>query len=186
MTLLTDYTYVDSANVSWLARKGSPVDGASIPRVFWTFIGGPFEGRYRNASVSHDVACDEKKKVWKAVHRMFYNHMLCSRVRKPKALAMYWAVYQCGLRWGKDQGTRIFPCGNNAKMSEYMDTLSRMLAAEETKQIQPLLLGGQTLTAENISFIGPPALDDVRARAAQLPAVDLREPELSEAQPPQP
>src|SRR5712692_9140850 len=33
---------------------------ASIPRAFWSVIGGPLEGQYRNASVFHDVACDQK------------------------------------------------------------------------------------------------------------------------------
>ena len=43
---------------TWTAPKGAKVDGASIPQLFWTPIGGPFEGKYRYASVIHDTECD--------------------------------------------------------------------------------------------------------------------------------
>jgi hypothetical protein len=56
MKLLETFRYVDANGVAWAAPKDSVVDGASIPQEFWTFIGGPFEGKYRNASVCHDVA----------------------------------------------------------------------------------------------------------------------------------
>src|ERR1043166_8599109 len=55
MTLLNELRYTDPRGGVWVAPAGSKVDGASIPRSLWTFRGGPFEGRYRNASVLHDV-----------------------------------------------------------------------------------------------------------------------------------
>src|SRR5207248_6138643 len=58
ITLTENYTYIDPTGVSWLAPKGWVVDGASIPQWAWSVIGGPFEGKYRDASVVHDVACD--------------------------------------------------------------------------------------------------------------------------------
>lgn len=69
MMLLADYLYTDPASTSWLAPKGAEIDGASIPQALWSFIGGPFEGLYRKASVVHDVGCDEKKAEWRAVQR---------------------------------------------------------------------------------------------------------------------
>lgn len=72
MTLREDFTYVDPRQKRWEAPSGSVVNGASIPRVFWSTIGGPFEGRYRNASVVHDAACVEMQEPWEDVHRMFY------------------------------------------------------------------------------------------------------------------
>src|SRR5229473_500744 len=72
---------------------------ASIPRAFWSVIGGPLEGQYRNASVFHDVACDQKSQPWKTVHRMFYNAMRWSGVYEIKAKIMYYAVYNFGPRW---------------------------------------------------------------------------------------
>ncbi len=99
MILLRDLTYTDPHQVAWHAPKGSRVNGASIPKAFWSIIGGPFEGKYRDASVIHDVACDEKSRPWLDVHRTFYYGMRCSGVPERKAKTMYYAVYKYGPRW---------------------------------------------------------------------------------------
>src|SRR4051812_21904157 len=57
MQLNADFAYISPTGKRWNAPNGSIVDGASIPQAFWTVVGGPFEGQYRNASVVHDVAC---------------------------------------------------------------------------------------------------------------------------------
>ncbi|HLC13245.1 MAG TPA: DUF1353 domain-containing protein, partial [Chthoniobacterales bacterium] len=49
MTLLSELRYIDPDGVVWIAPAGSVVDGASIPRALWSFMGGPFDGKYRNA-----------------------------------------------------------------------------------------------------------------------------------------
>jgi Protein of unknown function (DUF1353) len=97
--LLVDVSYVDPAGIHWLAPKGSIVDGASIPQPFWSIIGGPWEGKYRFASILHDVACDEKKRPWDQSATMFYNAMRCSGVNDLKAKTMYYAVYEFGPHW---------------------------------------------------------------------------------------
>ncbi len=99
MTLVEPFAYVDPARVRWLASAGAVVNGASIPRPFWSLIGGPFEGRFRNASVVHDVACVERARPWRQVHRMFYEACRCGRVGAVKAKTMYYAVYHFGPRW---------------------------------------------------------------------------------------
>jgi uncharacterized protein DUF1353 len=53
MTLVESFAYIDSSGRTWRVPSGVQVDGASIPQVFWSIIGGPFEGRYRNASIIH-------------------------------------------------------------------------------------------------------------------------------------
>src|SRR5207248_8125227 len=73
MTLLNELRYTDPKGVVWIAPAGSVIDGASIPRALWSLMGGPFEGKYRNASVLHDVAYDQKNKPPPEVDRMFYN-----------------------------------------------------------------------------------------------------------------
>src|SRR6478609_51368 len=78
MTLLNELRYTDPKGVVWIAPAGSKVDGASIPRSLWTFMGGPFEGKYRNASVLHDVAYDNKSRPPKECDLMFYNACRCS------------------------------------------------------------------------------------------------------------
>ncbi|HEY5767784.1 MAG TPA: DUF1353 domain-containing protein, partial [Candidatus Udaeobacter sp.] len=80
MTLLTELRYTDPHGEVWLAPIGSLVDGASIPRYLWSVMGGPFEGRYRNASVLHDVAYGQRKRPWQDCDRMFYFAMRCSGV----------------------------------------------------------------------------------------------------------
>lgn len=57
MTLLRDFSYDDQDGKKWTALKGSEVVGASIPQAFWWLIGGPFEGKYRSASIVHDTEC---------------------------------------------------------------------------------------------------------------------------------
>lgn len=99
MRLLKDLTFVDSTGVEWKAPRGSIVDGASIPKVAWSLVGGPFEGKYRNASVIHDVACDQRIRAWESVHMAFYNAMLTSGVTPLRAKLMYSAVYHFGPRW---------------------------------------------------------------------------------------
>jgi Protein of unknown function (DUF1353) len=99
MRLIDDFEYVDQNNVIWNAPKGSIVDGASIPKKYWSLIGGPFEGKYRNASVIHDVACDKKDRPWQTVHAAFFDAMMASGVDPVLASVMYAAVFYKGPRW---------------------------------------------------------------------------------------
>jgi hypothetical protein len=102
MELVEPFVYVDADGRRWTAPRGSVINGASIPSMFWSVIGGPFEGRFRKASVLHDAACDKKNESWQDVHRMFYDACRCSRVGVGKAQTMYWAVYHFGPRWTED------------------------------------------------------------------------------------
>ena len=99
MTLLTELRYTDPKGEVWVAPIGSQVDGASIPRYLWSIMGGPFEGKYRNASVLHDVAYGERKRPWQDCDRMFYNAMRCSGVGVTEAKTMYYALYRFGNHW---------------------------------------------------------------------------------------
>ena len=99
MKLTEDFTYLDPNGDEWIAPAGSIIDGASIPRFAWTIIGGPFEKKYRNASVIHDVACVDRKRRWEDTHRVFYTGMLASDVEYVTAKIMYAAVYHFGPRW---------------------------------------------------------------------------------------
>jgi hypothetical protein len=99
MTLLNELRYTDPKGETWVAPAGSVVDGASIPRSLWTFMGGPFEGKYRNASVLHDVSYDQHKRPWEECDRMFYNAMRCSGVGPVEAKTMYYSLYKFGHHW---------------------------------------------------------------------------------------
>lgn len=106
MTLVEPFAYVDPSGSRWDAPKGATVDGASIPQFAWSFIGGPFEGKYRASSVIHDVACVERTRPWEVVHQAFYTGMLASGVSTTKAKVMYAAVYHFGPRWAEKREVR--------------------------------------------------------------------------------
>jgi hypothetical protein len=82
-----------------VAPRDSIVDGASIPRVLWSVVGGPLEGQYRNASIVHDVECDRKQEDCDAVHLMFYEACRCGGVSETKAKLLYSGVYYFGPQW---------------------------------------------------------------------------------------
>lgn len=107
MTLVDPFAYVDPRDRRWDAPADSVVNGASIPRAFWSLIGGPFEGRFRNASVVHDVACVDRDRPWQDVHRMFYDACRCGGVGAAQAAAMYYAVYHFGPRWRVEERRTI-------------------------------------------------------------------------------
>ena len=99
MTLLRELRYTDPKGIVWIAPAGSVVDGASIPRPLWSFMGGPFEGKYRNASVLHDVSYDKKGRPPQECDRMFYDAMRCSGVGAVEAKTMYYALLRFGYHW---------------------------------------------------------------------------------------
>ena len=109
MVLLNELRYTDPYGEVWVAPVGSRVDGASIPRAFWSLIGGPFEGKYRKASVLHDVAYDQQARSWEDVDRMFYNAMRCSGVGALTAKTMYYALRRHGRHWKHRQAVPVDP-----------------------------------------------------------------------------
>lgn len=99
MRLLEDFAFKGPDCRVWAVPKGAVVNGASIPRVFWSLIGGPFEGRYRDASVVHDYYCKIRTAPSAEVHEMFYHAMLANGVETHIAGTMYYAVYWFGPSW---------------------------------------------------------------------------------------
>jgi hypothetical protein len=107
MTLLSELRYTDPNGVVWIAPTGSVVDGASIPRSLWSLMGGPFEGKYRNASVLHDVSYDQHTKPWQECDRMFYNACRCSGVSAVEAGTMYYALRKFGRHWNAPKAAPV-------------------------------------------------------------------------------
>lgn len=99
MLILEDVSFVDVTGKEWLAPAGSVVDGASVPRFFWRIIGSPFVGKYRRASVIHDVYCVTRSEPCEEVHSMFKEAMLTDSVRPDKAETMFNAVVTFGPKW---------------------------------------------------------------------------------------
>ncbi len=98
---VTPFAFEDSKGKLWTVPSGVRVDGASIPQAFWSVIGGPFTGKYREASVVHDYYCDTKTETWQDTHMAFYEGMRANGVDAVTANTMYAAVYWGGPRWVK-------------------------------------------------------------------------------------
>lgn len=106
--LLSDFAYRDPQDRMWTAPKGAIVDGASIPRAFRLLFGGPWDGRYKEASVIHDHFCKTKSRPWQDVHRSFYSAMRANGVDETKAKLMFAAVYRFGPRWtGENESFKV-------------------------------------------------------------------------------
>jgi Protein of unknown function (DUF1353) len=99
MKLLEPFTFTDAAGKAWHVPAGTVVNGASIPKGFWTLVGSPYTGNYRRASVVHDHYCYTKDEKWQDVHRMFYHAMVSGGVDALEAKVLYAFVYAGGPRW---------------------------------------------------------------------------------------
>jgi hypothetical protein len=99
--LSDDFYFIDDKNFTWFVPAPYRTDGASIPGFLKSFVGGNFDGPYRNAAIIHDYFCDHRTIDWEDVHLVFYKGMRTGGVGPRKAWVMYQAVYQFGPRWAK-------------------------------------------------------------------------------------
>lgn len=99
MQLLEELVYTDKNGRKWIALRGAIVNGASIPKVLWSLLGSPFVGKYRRASVIHDVYCDMHLRPAQEVHDVFLEMLLWDGVEEGVARMMYHAVNSFGPRW---------------------------------------------------------------------------------------
>ena len=99
MVVMEPITFRDKDGKFWKVPKDAKINGASIPKFFWTSVGPPFVGDYRRASVIHDYFCETMSEDWKDVHRMFYFAVRTGGVRPIIATIMYAAVLAGTRKW---------------------------------------------------------------------------------------
>jgi len=101
MRTALEFGFLDADGRHWFVPPGTSVDGASIPKALWSLLGlgGPWEGKYREASVVHDYHCAIRSTDWQSIHRVFYRAMLVSGVSERCAKLVYAGVYFAGPRW---------------------------------------------------------------------------------------
>lgn len=99
MELTEEFGYNDPRGVQWRVPAKAVIDGASIPRIFWTLFGPPFVGNYRRATVIHDYYSNTQERPWQQTHRVFYDAAVDGGVGKLKAKLMYIAIRARGPRW---------------------------------------------------------------------------------------
>ena len=102
MRLLSDFAFIDRNGRRWTAPTGTVINGANIPRSLWYWVGSPFVGDYRRASVVHDYytkPANRKLATYQEVHRMLYEAIIGDGVKKRRAKKIYRAVLRKGPRW---------------------------------------------------------------------------------------
>jgi Protein of unknown function (DUF1353) len=160
MKVLKPFAFIDKSNVRWSVPSGTETDGASIPRQFWTIMGGPFEGSYRDAAVVHDRYCDLRTRRWEDTHAMFYDAMLATGVGSTRAWLMYKAVERFGPRWPEPvvpegcrlpdgridyirctqnttkQGDKWFPELNKAELEKFLTEVAPRADAKDIEAVR--------------------------------------------------
>ena len=127
MVLLEDFAYTDPKGRRWLAPAGSKTDGATIPQVVWSVVGGPFDGQYREAAVIHDVYCETKSEPWRDVHRIFYYANRAAGVSEGKSKILYGAVMIGGPKWGSNN-SKCYSCHETGSTKVVRDAKGRLTA----------------------------------------------------------
>lgn len=102
MVLVEPLSYTDPDGKVWTAPAEVPINGASIPREFWTVVGSPFAGKYRDATVIHDYYCDVRTETPAKTHQTFYYAMRARGVPKDDAALKYLAVKHFGPYWDEN------------------------------------------------------------------------------------
>jgi hypothetical protein len=177
--LISDLTFVDEADLEWPVPKGAEVDGASIPKPFWSIIGGPYEGKYRDASIIHDFYCDRRTRKWEATHRVFYEAMIVSGVETSKAKLMFFAVWWMGPRWeervsiNNRLGTGPIIFGLISQPHDRFDTVAKIVTLNSpSKNVNEANYAGIIKAAQNLIETQDISLDEIE-RIAEDPATKM-------------
>lgn len=89
--LLSDFEYHRDCEEIIKVPKGFLTDGASIPKVVWSWIGHPL-AEYAPASVIHDFCCQWSPRDNPKADYIFYECMAKLKIPYLKRTIMYWAV----------------------------------------------------------------------------------------------
>jgi len=98
LRLLEDFTFREPTAI-WVVPAGSIVDGRSLPTLFRSLFGRPFESNFRKTAVVYDYAAKSRQRSWAESQRMFYNGLLAEGVIPGEAKVMYMLLNATGSRW---------------------------------------------------------------------------------------
>lgn len=101
--LVHDWYFWIGSKVYWIPA-GYIFDGASIPRIFWTIIGSPFEPDYWAAALAHDWLYLTHFVDRKTADEVIYQLLKQSGVGTIKAHIIWAAVRSCAA-WAWDNNT---------------------------------------------------------------------------------
>lgn len=98
LRLVEDFTFRESAGI-WVVPAGTIVDGRSLPTLFVSLVGRPFESNFRKAALVYDYAAKSKQRSWDESQQMFYDALLAEGVIPIEAKVMYMLLNATGPRW---------------------------------------------------------------------------------------
>lgn len=199
--LQEDFSFMDPNGLEWRTPAGTAVNGASIPPMFWSLIGGPFTGKYMKASVIHDHFVVTRERTAHDTHRNFYYGMRANGVPAWKAKTMYWAVRTFGADWdlsypnaAENADQVATNAASETKAAQITAAIARQNVLEVARNLKTsegevlrVVYGGPieaTLdaldqdslsTQRNLAFTVPFILAGLQAEAAGLDVEDLLE-----------
>lgn len=142
-----EFEFTDPNGLKWSTPGGASVNGASIPPMFWSLIGGPFTGKYLKASVIHDYYVVTRTRTAHDTHRNFYYGMRANGVESWKAKTMYWAVRTFGADWvltraaSQQDGNAYY--NGNRDAQQYSAAIARQSLLEVARNLKTT--DGETL-----------------------------------------
>lgn len=89
-------------DLRFVVPAGFVTDGASVPPVWWPFVGHPYAPSSLRAAILHDYLCGLREASGlssRRVHLLFYATLLVEGVAVPRAWLMTAAVLSFGPRW---------------------------------------------------------------------------------------
>ena len=109
------YTFKTLSELSYTTDRGAihtvPIgfrtDGASIPKIFWSFVGSPFTGLYRRAALIHDYLYFSQTTTRLHADKVFLEGMKSLKVSWWKRKVMYYAVRGFASRIWKRHARKI-------------------------------------------------------------------------------
>lgn len=98
LRLIKDFTFHDTTGI-WVVPAGTVVDGRSLPTLFVSLAGRPFESNFRKTALVYDYAVKTQERSWEESQRMFYDGLLAEGVMPVEAKVMYMLLNATGPRW---------------------------------------------------------------------------------------
>ena len=87
-----DLSYTTKKGITHTVLAGFVTDGASIPKILWSFIGSPFTGLYKKPSLIHDKLYETQKVTRSYADKVFLEGRKDEGVAFWKRRSMYLGV----------------------------------------------------------------------------------------------
>ena len=99
MRLTRDFAFRQADGKTWLVPADAIVDGRSMPRLFVSLTGRPFNSAFRKTTLVYDYAAKAKRRSWDEAQAMFYEGALSEGIVPVEAKVIYMLLSATGLRW---------------------------------------------------------------------------------------